>query len=75
MCPCTRRQEILRRQAEAKRADEKQAAKSSEKRRKAGLDMNKLEGLIARRSALGQEVKALSLPMISPTATHGVQLR
>ncbi|CAN0251277.1 unnamed protein product [Pylaiella littoralis] len=49
-------EEILRRQAHAKKADEKQAAKSSEKRRRAGLDMEKLEGLIARRSALGQEV-------------------
>jgi len=50
-------QETLRRQAEAKRADEEEAAaKPSDKRRRAGLDMEKLEGLIARRSALGQEV-------------------
>eukprot|EP00752_Nemacystus_decipiens_P002179 g2074.t1 len=48
-------EDILRRQAEARSADEKQAAKPSGKRRRAGLDMEKLEGLIARGSALGQE--------------------
>ncbi|CAM9196533.1 unnamed protein product [Scytosiphon promiscuus] len=49
-------EEIMRRQSEAKEADKKTAAKPSDKRRRAGLDMDKLEGLIARRSALGQEV-------------------
>lgn len=54
--PVPTTQDILRRQAEARGADEKEAAKPSGKRRRAGLDMEKLEGLIARRSALGQEV-------------------